>query len=160
MGITTGAQLLDTDEDDPTIKWRWRQTVKNYFNTVRASIADLKETEEEHTPQMLLNELTVEDEPVAEEEQQQQHEQEPNTPSLPPTFSKLDDKASYNGKVLSWSRIKSVLRTEFGHRKPIQDSKLRGVKATMLKIDFQHQLAKKSECGKGQAKATGLSLAS
>ena len=149
-GITTGLQLLERAEcNDPFIKWRWTKTVENYFNTLRSSIADLTALEEEYLDQVLLEELALEKEPA---------DEEPATPppaaasvqSLPPVFSKFDDPAGYNGRVLSWSRINSVLRTEFGNRKHIQDSKMRGLKATILKIDFQYELAKKIRVWKGQ----------
>jgi len=151
MGITTGNELLESD--DPHIKWRWKQTLSNYFESVRASIADLKETEEECTTQMLLNEFAVENDPVAAEPAARERQQQPAAAELPPTFSKLDDSDGYNGKVLSWSQINAVLRTQFAHRKPMQDSKLRGLKATMLKIDFQYKLAKKTRVWKRQGES-------
>jgi len=143
--------LLESDES--FIKWRWRNTVKNYFNTVRTSISDLKETEDAYLNEVLLCEMQVEQEHVSDDDATPQRVQPAVGPALPPVFSKLDDVQGYNAKILSGSRINCVLCTEFGNRKPLQDSKIRGLCATMLKADFQYQLAKKIRVwnGKGQS---------
>ena len=151
MGISSGSELLESDES--FIKWRWRNTVKNYFNTVRTSISDLKETEDAYLNEVLLCEMQVEQEHVSDDDATPQRVQPAVGPALPPVFSKLDDVQGYNAKILSGSRINCVLCTEFGNRKPLQDSKIRGLCATMLKADFQCQLAKKIRVwnGKGQS---------
>jgi len=139
-GICTGSELLASD--DPFIKWRWKETVENYFEKICVTIKDLTAIEDEYSTQVHLAELDVTGE-VTEEEEDKQPTPEEDDAGLPPMFSKLDNPTGYNARVLSWSRINSVLRTEFGNRKPLQDSKMRGLQATMLKIDFQCQLAKK-----------------
>jgi len=63
--------------------------------------------------------------------------------TVPPVFSKRDDPKGYNAKVLSWSRVNSILRTEFQNQKLLQESKMRGLTATILKFDFQYEMAKK-----------------
>jgi len=87
--------------------------------------------EEEYLNQVLSEELAVEEEDVPLQDGSNNGDAAPKeeptacADALPPTFSKFADPCGFNGKVLSWSRINSVLGTEFGNRKHIQDSKLR-----------------------------------
>ncbi|MGL5934273.1 MAG: hypothetical protein ACRCZI_01470 [Cetobacterium sp.] len=63
--------------------------------------------------------------------------------TLPPLFSEFDDKKGYNGRILSKGRIDSIVTTVFNSRKRFQEAKMKGLCATILKIDFNYKLAHK-----------------
>lgn len=67
--------------------------------------------------------------------------QEPDR--TPPLFSEFDDKKGYNGRVLSKHRIDSIVTTVFNSRKKFQEAKMKGLCASILKIDFNYKLAHK-----------------
>jgi hypothetical protein len=77
---------------------------------------------------------------------------ESETPQ-PPLFSKMLDCEGYNGKVLSKDRIDCILMTDFLHRKAIQQSKMMGLGAEVLKVDFEYKIVKKVHVYSGVGKA-------
>jgi hypothetical protein len=58
-------------------------------------------------------------------------------------FSKFDDKAGYNGRVLSKYRIDQIVSTVFNHRKAFIESKMMCLTACVLKVDFNYKIASK-----------------
>jgi hypothetical protein len=75
-------------------------------------------------------------------------EETPNL--LPPMFSSMTDPQGYNARFLSRSSIDSLLTTENQHRKPVQLGKMYGLKAQILKIDFNYKLAQKIRVWQGR----------
>jgi hypothetical protein len=61
----------------------------------------------------------------------------------PPRFTAFSDKKGYNGKVLSKYRIDSIVTSVFNSRKHFQEAKMKGICASILKIDFNYKLAHK-----------------
>jgi hypothetical protein len=61
----------------------------------------------------------------------------------PPKFSKFDDKFGYNGRVLSKFAVDSVATTVFNQRKAFIEAKMKGLCASILKIDFNYKLSSK-----------------
>jgi hypothetical protein len=92
---------------------------------------------------IVTEEMAVNGEGIVEEEDD----------SRPPTFSRMLDKSGYNGKVLSKDRIDCILMTDFIHRKPIQQAKMMGLSAEVLKIDFEYKIVKKIHVYNGVGKA-------
>jgi hypothetical protein len=66
-----------------------------------------------------------------------------------PMFSKLDDKLGFNAKTISKGQINSIVATYFAARKSIQDTKMRGFPACVLKIDYTYKLVAKVRVWKG-----------
>jgi hypothetical protein len=63
--------------------------------------------------------------------------------NTPVPFSKFDDKKGYNGRVLIKYGIDAVVASVFHHCKKFMESKMQGLLAEMLKIDFQYKTAGK-----------------
>jgi hypothetical protein len=61
----------------------------------------------------------------------------------PPQFSKFEDKHGYNGRILSKYSVDSIATTVFNQRKAFMEAKMKGLCATVLKIDFNCKLASK-----------------
>jgi len=134
-GISTGTQLLESD--DPVIKPEWRLMIEQHFDDLREQIEDLE------AQQNTLDEVVLLDNVIATVPERTRPIVREEEATLPPAFSQMYDKCGYNAKLLSWSQVNSILRTEFAHRKEIQDSKMRGLTATILKFDFNYETAKK-----------------
>jgi hypothetical protein len=66
-----------------------------------------------------------------------------NSTARPPLFSKFKDKFGYNGRCLSKFRIDGIVSTAFQYRRAFQESKMMGLRATVVKIDFNYKLASK-----------------
>jgi len=125
-----------------------------HFEKIRAEINDLQETVDDLEEELLLvNTSAQADAETAEAETVDDHNNTTNIATLPPVFSKRDDTKGYDAKVLSWSRANSILRAEFQNRKLLQESKMRGLTATMLKFDFQHEMAKKTRVWSGPGRS-------
>jgi hypothetical protein len=96
----------------------------------------------------LKNEMEIESDDNADIDSLVSDEETPNL--LPPMFSSMTDPQGYNARFLSRSRIDSLLTTENQHRKPVQLGKMYGLKAQILKIDFNYKLAKKIHVWQGR----------
>jgi hypothetical protein len=71
---------------------------------------------------------------------------------LPPLFSSLIDRKGYNARILSEGRIESILMTDFLNRKSVQVSKMMGLSAEVLKLDYHYKLPKKIQVYTGVGK--------
>ena len=72
---------------------------------------------------------------------------------LPAPFSELKDPLKYNGSTVSKATIDQIVATDFQHCKAMQEAKMRGIKASVLKIDWHYKLAPKIKvyCGCGKS---------
>lgn len=61
----------------------------------------------------------------------------------PPEFAKFDDRKGYNGRYLSKYRIDQLVTSVFRHRKAFIESKMKGLTATLVKVDFNYKIASK-----------------
>ena len=73
--------------------------------------------------------------------------------TLPPTFWTMLNPVGYNAKVLSRDRIECIQMTDFIHRKPVQKSKMVGLSAEVIKINFEYKIVKKIHVYTGVGKA-------
>jgi hypothetical protein len=71
----------------------------------------------------------------------------------PPLFSQFAEKSGYNGRVLSKYRIDCIVTTVFNHRKQYIQCKMQGLRASILKVDFNYKIAKKIRVWTKQGKS-------
>jgi hypothetical protein len=71
----------------------------------------------------------------------------------PPLFSEFKDKKGYNGRPISKHRIDCIVTNVFNHRKAFQLSKMMGLTAQLLKIDYNYKIAKKIRVWTKQGKS-------
>jgi hypothetical protein len=71
---------------------------------------------------------------------------------LPPLFSSLTDRNGYSARILSQGRIEAILMTDFLNRKSVQVSKMMGLSAEVLKLDYHYKLPKKIQVYTGVGK--------
>ena len=58
-------------------------------------------------------------------------------------FSNFQDKKGFNGRLISKFRIDQIVTAVFKHRKAFIESKMKSVRATIIKIDFNYKIAAK-----------------
>ena len=63
---------------------------------------------------------------------------------LPRLFSEMTDPGGYNIRFVTTGQVNTIQETEFRHRKPMQDAKMMGLPAEMLKIDWSYKVAGKT----------------
>jgi hypothetical protein len=147
---TTKELLHARDEQYPGICHLlpiWKQKVQEYYDrlklplqllevAIRDAQEDLENAEMEYANYALLEADCGEGEINA---------AVPVSPAVvwPPTFSKFDDKQGYNGRVISKFAVDSIATTVFNQRKAFMEAKMKGVCASILKIDFNYKLASK-----------------
>jgi hypothetical protein len=168
IGITSMFELLAAEEDEYAhykyvhLLGHWQELVLLYLNKfddeIQAALEDLDYAEVDlDVAQSELNDYLsrkrVADEARARSEAINPYLRRGNSPTEviaidvsndpPPLFSKFNDKTAYNGRVLSKHRIDSIVTTVFNHRKTFQESKMMGLTAEILKIDFNYKIASK-----------------
>jgi hypothetical protein len=132
----------------------WKQIVKDFYKEREKEWTNLskrvQEVEAEYKD--VLEEVTEIANAMAEEYEAEL--QEGNGVSRrPPLFSKMEDKLCYNGRFLSKYRIDQVVSIAFHYRRAFQESKMMGLRATMLKIDYNYKLASKIHVWTGQGQS-------
>ena len=65
----------------------------------------------------------------------------------------LDDAEGYNARVFTKSRIDNLVVNEFNGRKMAQIAKMQGLKAEVLNIDFNYNIARKIKVYTGRGKS-------
>lgn len=150
-GLNTAQDVLDC-ENPRIVRDDWLIIVEAHFENLRNKIDDMEGTLSDEQDSLLFLEVKLRDEVVPDEEPMTEDDA-PATALLPPKFSACNDRTGYNGQCLSRRRIESVIRTEFHHRKAMQESKMRSLTATMLKFNFNYKIAKKMRVwtGPGQS---------
>jgi len=76
----------------------------------------------------------------------------PPKPNKPLPFSRMMDSRQCNSRCISKSTIDRIIATDHQNRKKIQDSKMRNIPATCLKIDFHYKLPDKVKVYTGKGK--------
>jgi len=156
-GIESGRQLLDCTGIPP--QWNtsrgtrstflgWKELIKGQYSAwkkeARQAKADLDN---------LLELVKANEEALELERQVLGAAEEPATEAVeeptPPLFTKMKDPAGYNARLLSVSRIESILMTDFMARKKLMQSKMMSQPSKMVKLDFTYKIPGKVNVYKG-----------
>jgi hypothetical protein len=154
--------MLDPDEFPMAMRQlipRWQRLAQDYYdlhgdravrleNDIDAAREEAQEAEDAYVMYCAVT-MPIDDEP--------EPEPAPATEvdTRPELFSKFDDKKGYNGRVISKSRIDSIVTTVFNHRKKFQVMKMKCLDASILKIDFNYKIARKIRVSTGRGKSSG-----
>ena len=153
-GIPNGKALLTYDDIDQKFRDKkgrnpvdtWKETVEKEY-TARATTLRMAKKEFDRISrqfkraQVAVRKKEVENETELPRTTISSGVDEPRL--LPPMFSSMCDPRGYNACFISKHCIDSLLTTEHDYRKPVQLGKMYGLKAEILKMDFNYKMAKK-----------------
>jgi hypothetical protein len=156
-GITTAKELVNYDGTDPTVLPQWKAIVENYYEGIETEMAglmgELAKLNED------LDWLAIEID-IEEDEFCTNGTADNRTPVVAqnnrkeaPPFSTIQDREQYNCQVISKNTIDRIVTTDFQHRKKIQENKMRGIKALVLKLDWHYKLPPKIKVFTGRGKS-------
>jgi len=145
-GISSGRELLDCTCAPP--QWNGnrgtRATFLGWKDLIRKQCSEWKQEVREAKQELdNLEELVKVNEEALEMERQMlsNHRQdEPVEPPKPPLFTKMKDNTGYNARLLSTSRIESILMTDFMSCKKLMQSKMMSQPSKMVKLDFTYKI--------------------
>lgn len=160
-GVQTAKEVLDWDglpelvkRNSPGARSEWKAMLRRWKDIVRAELDSCREKLD--TLKAALagkeNDLTLKEvmkDALAEDNQDTLNVAPPPPPVLPnppeiPLFSKeLFDVNGHNARTMSKRAINSLVVSEFNHRKNVQDAKMMGLQAHVLRMDFNCKIAKK-----------------
>lgn len=172
-GIRTARQLLDFEiGDNPSIsKHSWQRIVQDHYDNIEGELEYLKSRRDAAKTELDLDVSIFGDVSRSENNNENNNnnntgndaEKEADAEEKPPLFSSLDDPTKYNCRVVSKQTINRINMTDFQRQKPLQEAKMRVIKARVWKIDWHYKLPKKIKVytGKGKCFApykSGLSI--
>ena len=159
-GIKNGAALLafndvagdfNNSRGESLLKV-WKHKVKHVFNERRRRLREAEKEYDKITKEMEEAEDELERGDPSNDINNQPSEDvgEAAIVEIAPKFSELEDSSGYNARFLSRKHIDRILVTEYHHRKPVQQGKLFGLGAELLKMDFNYKLSKKIRVWQGR----------
>ena len=165
--VNTAKQLLAWAGDPAicshTVLSRWKKWTQQALAKYKARVDDLsalvKIKSDNYDFECFLCDVDKDENPLADsltplaETTTRTPPPDPPTVLKPAMLSKFDDQNGYNGLVLSKYRIDSIVMTEFFHRKGLQDAKMRGIHAEILKLDFNYKIAGKVRVWTGRGRS-------
>jgi hypothetical protein len=153
VGITSLRQLADCDPDDAAYSLLpWKKPFRNWQKLAEAHYQkldnDLSKAEGQLAGAIQRAEKAEEDFIMYQcimmhDDNDAETVAVPEDRWKPPLFSEFQDKKGFNGRVLSKYRIDCIVTTVFNHRKDYMECKMQGVKAEILKCDFNYKIASK-----------------
>ena len=162
LEITSAKDLLACDGFNPAVKESWKDMVQACYDQLNRDVAHhrrkKKEAEDELEEELSLQRIIAED--VHNQPPEPARAVNTNTPpttvapvARPPSFSKICNPCGYNVRMLSKSSIDRIKQTDSQRRMAIQLAKMRNIKATVLKMDFNYKLPSKIKVCTGRGKA-------
>ena len=145
--ITTAKELIEHDGGDPAILPQWKHVCQTCFDNLKLRITNQKNKLEklEEDLRWAIMQVMVDEEVTG-------ADSVPASTPRPPTFSEFDNTEGYNARVVPKATVDRIIVTDFRSRKQLQLDKMRGIKATALKIDWAYKLAPKIKVYNGRGK--------
>jgi hypothetical protein len=154
-GITSAKELLLYDGTDPLILPHWKTIVENYYDGLETEMAALTGTLTQLSEQLdwIKEEIDIQEDELAENTTVDGTVKPPPIQRRIPAFLPLLDCDRYNVRVITKSTIDRIVVTDFQHRKAVQENKMRGIKSSVLKIDWHYKLPPKIKVYTGRGKS-------
>jgi hypothetical protein len=147
--------LLSYNGNDLAILPHWKEIIENYYDGLETKMAALTGTLAQLTEQLdwIAVEIDIEEDEMAKNTTADGTVKPLAIEKRIPPFSPLLDSDQYNARVISKGTIDRIVVTDFQHRKAVQENKMRGIKASALKIDWHYKLPPKIKVYTGRGKS-------
>jgi hypothetical protein len=136
----------------------WIQLCKEYYKTLHENLKELKSNYETIQMQHALANYDTQEELLMDSNNNdaapQQPEEAPATTAMQvPPFLKHNNINGYNCRVIPKGAINNIVQADFAAQKELIIIKIKGIPASVLKIDFSYKLAAKIRVYTGRGKS-------